>query len=114
MTQLSNYLRAHRKSAGLSQRDVAGLLGGGNGSKVSGYEHFTRTPSLRTALKLQAIFDRPVAELFEGMFNEAETTVTNHAGRLLAGQTARNADSPRARRLSELAKPLTNNEDAPF
>ena len=45
MTQLPNYLRAHRKATGLSQRDVARLLGGGNGSKVSGYEHFSRTPS---------------------------------------------------------------------
>jgi len=114
MTQLSNYLRAHRKSSGLSQRDVARLLGGGTGSKVSGYEHFSRTPSLRTALRLQVILKQPVSDLFEGMFKEAETAVADHARRLQAGQHESKNDSPRTCRLSELAKSLTNNEDAPF
>lgn len=115
-THLPNYLRAHRKSAGLSQRDVARLLGGKNGSKVSGYEHFTRTPTLRTALKLQAILDRPVAELFEGMFKETEHAVTSEAQTMLARHRPHPTDAtaPRQRRLSQIAESLTHHENVPF
>jgi len=116
-THLPNYLRAHRKATGLSQRDVARLLGGGTGSsKVSGYEHFRRTPTLRTALKLQIIFDRPMAELFQGMCKESEQEIAVRA-KQLAGKPTRiklSPDSLRSRTLNKLAEKLTQHEDVPF
>lgn len=116
MTHLSNYIRAHRKATGLSQRDVARLLGGGNGSKVSGYEHFTRTPSLRTALKLQIIFERPIAEIFEGMFKDAEQSVGVSAKSSLTHLRphATASLSVRHRHISRLAESLNRHEDVPF
>lgn len=115
-THLPNYLRAHRKRTGLSQRDVARLLGGGTGSKVSGYERFRRTPTLRTALKLQVILDRPMPELFEGMCRESEQEIAARA-KQLAGNPTRiklSPDSVRSRTLSKLAEKLTQHENVPF
>lgn len=113
---LPNYLRAHRKGTNLSQRDVSRLLGGGHGSKVSGYERFRRTPTLRTALKLQVIFDRPVSELFEGMLKESELEVAARAKQLAEKPTRIKLphDSAWSRQLNKLAEKLTQNEDVPF
>ena len=113
---LPNYLRAHRKGTSFSQRDVARLLGGGNGSKVSGYERFRRTPTLQTALKLQVIFDRPVAELFEGMYKKSELEVAAGAKQLAERPTRieLHQDSPRRRKLDALAQRLTQEKDVPF
>ena len=81
-SRLSNYLRAHRKRAGLSQEQLAFLLGCHSGAKVSRYEQFLREPSLRTALAFEAIFHTPVRQLFAGIFDEVEQTVEGRARRL--------------------------------
>ena len=65
--RLPNYLKAHRKHSGLSQDEVAFLLGVANGAKVSRYEKRRRLPPLKTALACEAIFGVPVAELFAGV-----------------------------------------------
>jgi transcriptional regulator with XRE-family HTH domain len=65
--RLENYLRSYRKESGLSQEDVAFLLGCENGGQVSRYEKRHRLPPLETALACEEIFGAPVAELFAGM-----------------------------------------------
>src|SRR2546422_3095102 len=65
--KLENYLRAYRKRSGLTQREVAFLLGCENGAQVSRYEKRRRVPPLRMALACEAVFGVPVAELFAGM-----------------------------------------------
>ena len=65
---LSNYLRTFRKRSGLSQDDVAFLLGVQSGAEVSRHETFKRVPTLKTALSYEAIFGVPVRELFAGEF----------------------------------------------
>jgi transcriptional regulator with XRE-family HTH domain len=74
-TQLSNYLISNRKRLGLSQDEVAFLLGAQSGSKVSRYERFAREPSLATALAFEAIFQRPVSELFAGFYQNIDREV---------------------------------------
>lgn len=81
--QLPNYLRANRKRLGLSQKDVAFLLGGQSGAKISKYENFSRTPSLEAALALEAIHKRSVSELFGGLYQKAEGKVAKRAKTLL-------------------------------
>ena len=63
-SQLPNYLRTHRKRLGLSQDEVAYLLGAESGAKASRYERFSREPGFRTALACEAVFQRPIRELF--------------------------------------------------
>ena len=65
--RVENYLRTYRKKAGLSQREVAFLLGCEDGAQVSRYEKRRRLPPLETALACEAIFGIPISELFAGM-----------------------------------------------
>jgi transcriptional regulator with XRE-family HTH domain len=79
MAQLPNYLRSSRKRLALSQVEVAFLLGTRSGAKVNRHEHFVREPSLATALGYAAIFQRPVTELFAGMYSVIEKDVATRA-----------------------------------
>jgi len=78
-TQLPNYLRSNRKCLGLSQDEVAFLLGAQSGAKVSRYERFVREPSLATALAYEAIFQKPASELFGGLYQKMEQKVVARA-----------------------------------
>ena len=79
MAQLPNYLRSNRKRLALSQDEVAFLLGTRSGAKVNRHERFVREPSLATALGYAAIFQRPVTELFSGLYSRIEKEVAARA-----------------------------------
>ena len=81
--QLSNYLRTFRKRSGLSQKEVAILLGSLCGSKVSHYESAKRIPNLETVFAYEVIFSVPASQLFSGIFHEVKNEVENQAIRLL-------------------------------
>jgi transcriptional regulator with XRE-family HTH domain len=87
VSKLPNYLRAHRKRLGLSQQQVAFLLGCRSGAKVSRYERFTREPTLRTAFACEVIFHTPARELFAGIYEEVEHE-TERRARILARRLA--------------------------
>jgi transcriptional regulator with XRE-family HTH domain len=91
--QLPNYLRANRKRLGLSQEEIAFLLGALNGAKVCRYERFVRQPSLETALACEVIFQKSIRELFLGLYKEIERDVIERA-RVLAHKTGRRPSSP--------------------
>lgn len=57
-------LRAHRRSAGLSQKEVATLLGLESAAQVCHIEQGTRDPSFSTAFACSALFGAPLGELF--------------------------------------------------
>jgi len=82
-SHLPNYLRTNRMRLGLSQDEVAYLLGTESGTRVSRYEQFARDPGLRTALAYEAIFQRPIRELFAGIYDEVEREVASRAKRLV-------------------------------
>jgi transcriptional regulator with XRE-family HTH domain len=65
--KLENYLRTYRKRSGLTQQEVAFLLGSEDGTQVSRYEKRRRLPPLETALACEEIYGVPVAELFAGV-----------------------------------------------
>jgi transcriptional regulator with XRE-family HTH domain len=102
MSLLPNHLRAHRKRLGLSQEDVAFLLGMGDGAKVCRDERFARRTSLETALAYEAVYKRPVSELFAGLYERIEEEVAARS-KILAQRaehrkpnrrTARQRDTP--------------------
>jgi transcriptional regulator with XRE-family HTH domain len=78
--KLPDYLRSERRRAGLSQEDIAALLGTGVLS-ISRYEQRRRLPPLELALAYQAVFGTPVAELFPGRFREIVNLVRDRAER---------------------------------
>jgi DNA-binding XRE family transcriptional regulator len=79
MSQLPNYLRAHRKRLALSQGEVAYLVGSHGGAKVCRDEKFVRQPSLETALAYAALYQVPVEELFGGLYRRMEQEVATRA-----------------------------------
>ena len=81
--KLKNYLRTYRKKAGLSQEEMAYLLGGQSGTKVSRYERFARLPPLKTVLAYAVIFDVPVRDLFAGMAQQVERPIAKRAQQLI-------------------------------
>ena len=63
----NNYLRAYRKRSGLSQRELAKLLGYNDAGQVSRHERAASNPPLSAALAYEAIFRAPIASIFAGM-----------------------------------------------
>jgi DNA-binding XRE family transcriptional regulator len=79
---LTNYLRTNRKRLALTQEEMAFLLGfrgEGKGAKVCRDEKFAREPRLRTALAYEAIYQKPVRDLFAGLYRQIEQEVAERA-----------------------------------
>lgn len=100
------YLRPLRREWGLSQEELAALLGFQSPQHVSRIEQGRRVPTLDTALALEALFGVPPKELFPALTQEASEQMLRHAAALF---DAINDDpSLRGRRKRELlAKALT-------
>ena len=79
-----HYLRHERRNAGLTQADVAVLLGAPWKTKVSRYERGECLPPLETVLAYEAVTRKPVAELFGGMYERVAGGVRERARVLLA------------------------------
>jgi transcriptional regulator with XRE-family HTH domain len=65
--RFASYLKTYRKQSGLTQREVAFLLGLKQTPQFSRYEKQHAIPSLPVALGCEAVFRVPVKELFPGM-----------------------------------------------
>jgi transcriptional regulator with XRE-family HTH domain len=91
--KLHNYLRTYRKRAGLSQREIAYLLGGHDGASVSRYEQGSRQPRLEVILAYEFIFNAPGWELFAGSHEKVQT-ITLRRARILARKLATTHPNP--------------------
>ena len=78
-----NYLRAYRKRGGLTQDEVAFLLGCKSGAKVSRYEKLMRQPNLQSVVACQAIFGVQAHELFPDIYKKVEQETIKRAEELL-------------------------------
>jgi transcriptional regulator with XRE-family HTH domain len=105
---LHNYLRTYRKRTGLSQGEVAFLLGCHHGAKVSRYERNARQPGLETALAYEALFGVPVRELFGGIFEKVEAVTLRRARVLARRLSAAAPTSLMAHRLDQLRRSLSS------
>lgn len=106
--KLPNYLLTYRKRSGLSQREVAFLLGCQYGTKVSRYERHVRLPNLETALAFEVIYQTTSKKLFEGIYREIEHQ-THERAKLLADRLSKNPSTPAARyKLASLEKICTS------
>lgn len=76
---LTNFLRLHRRRAGLSQGELGQLLGYDDESAVAKHERFQAMPPFLIALGYEIIFRVPVSELFPGI---AETVALGIEARL--------------------------------
>jgi len=81
--KLLHYLRSYRKIVGLSQEELARLLGCQYGTMISRYEQFRRSPTLVTAIAYEVIFQAPLKSMFAGLYAQVEDRVRKQAHALL-------------------------------
>jgi transcriptional regulator with XRE-family HTH domain len=72
---LASYLRSHRKRSGLSQKELAMLLGYPDEGPVSRHERLYCTPPFRVALGYEAVFRIPASKLFPAALQEISQDV---------------------------------------
>ena len=58
---------------------MLGITGEGKAIAVSRFEHTVREPGLHTALAYEAIYGKPVRELFAGLYERIEQDVAERA-----------------------------------
>jgi len=80
--KLDNYLRACRKKSGLSQAQIAYLVGCKSRAQISAYERRNSVPPLPMVLALQVALDVPVSELYAGKYDSISKEVRGRAERL--------------------------------
>jgi DNA-binding XRE family transcriptional regulator len=74
-SSVGTHLRFLRRKSGLSQRDLARILGSVSASQISRHERSRTLPSILTALGYQIVFEKPVSDIFPGLFSAVETGV---------------------------------------
>jgi transcriptional regulator with XRE-family HTH domain len=73
--RLASYLRSLRKSSGLSQKELAALVGYPDEGQISRHERLSCTPAFRIALAYEAVFRIPASKLFPRLFEEISVTI---------------------------------------
>src|SRR5689334_15835217 len=111
--KLPNYLRTYRKRAGLSQGEVAFLLGCQDGHKASRYELRKRNPNLETVLAYELIFGAPARELFAGVFENVAAATRKRAEILATKLTTTKADLLTAQKLQALSCLASTQREVP-
>jgi transcriptional regulator with XRE-family HTH domain len=76
---LDNYLKMFRRRSGLTQHEVARLLGCRSGSKVGRYELSRRKPTFETMLGYEVVFRVTLAHLFAGDYRHFLTRARKRA-----------------------------------
>src|SRR5262245_54378339 len=75
-------LRTHRRTWGLSQRELADILGFESPTHLSRLERGKRVPGLETALTCSTLFGVPPGELFPQLALEIEVSLRKKITRL--------------------------------
>lgn len=75
---MGSYLRSHRLKSGMSQRELAEIIGIVEHHQVSNHERSSAVPSLFAALSYEAVFSVPVATLFPGIYDTILANVEEH------------------------------------
>jgi|SRR5208282_6153175 len=81
-SSIDNYLRTYRKRSGLTQSEVAFLLGCKDAGQVSRYERHHRLPTLHTALACASILRVPLTTLFAGIQEQVNRETARRIARL--------------------------------
>ena len=118
--RLENYLLSYRKESGLSQQEVAFLLGCEDGTLVSRYEKRRRVPPIKTLLACEEIFGAPVAELFAGMRQSVKKDVARRRLELMSKLQAKalkgsaaQMNAYKLRKLAERELSMVANQTSP-
>jgi len=101
-----NYIRKYREEIGISQDELAILIGLEGRGAISLFESALRIPDLARLIALELIFEEPIQVIFAGIAEDVRDDVKNRAWALLEGggekTTAENVD--KLRTLARLAR----------
>lgn len=111
MKKLPNYLKAHRKRYGLSQIDLAYLLGANTDTIVWQYEHEWRSPGFINLIALEYIFGLDSKTLFAGVAAEVEKETNGRARKLATMLASRPLTPHRLRKINFLKSILSREVD---
>lgn len=103
---LKTYLLTYRKRTGLSQDEIAFLLGISSGTSVSKHETGARTPHLDAALSYEIILGPSVQELFAGRHTELARQIHRRAAKLLSRLETRPAVPANTQKLKTVTRLL--------
>jgi len=93
---LSNYIRVHRRNAGITQGELGLALGYRNAETVARHERFAAIPPLEVAISYEIVFRVPIAEMFAGLRAEVEARVETslaELGEQLGARSLRDANA---------------------
>jgi transcriptional regulator with XRE-family HTH domain len=99
----ASYLRTHRKKYGLSQSELANILGLVTELQVSRHERSLTLPLFLTAISYEIVFQIPIAELFPGVY---ETVRQNVEHRLAEIEERLHQSSVKGRQATLIARKL--------
>lgn len=100
--KLKNYLRSYRRRSGLTQKEVAFLLGCNSESKISRYENSVQLPNLKTVLALEVLYQIPPQNLFAGIYETEKQAMIQNAEQLVVRLNQSPPDQATMRKLSVL------------
>jgi transcriptional regulator with XRE-family HTH domain len=92
-----NRIRRHRKKSGLTQEELARILGYADDGAVSRHEQSMTVPPLLIAIAYQAVFQVPISDLFPGIQSAVEQAVARRLVELEAGLLERINNAKRRR-----------------
>jgi transcriptional regulator with XRE-family HTH domain len=93
--RISNQLVLLRKRMNLSQKRVARIIGLRDATLLSRYEGGREAPPLKTALKLAALYDVTLPEIFRELSAQARTQVFGPGTKDMPYQQSASHDDPR-------------------
>jgi DNA-binding XRE family transcriptional regulator len=108
-------LRSHRKRVGLSQKELALLIGYPNEGSVSRHERLYCAPPFHIALGYEAVFRIPVSSIFPGAYSEISERIE---GRIEDWESQLRDSTVKGRRAVQIARILEwmwerQNQDRP-
>lgn len=109
--RISNHIRKHRIRAGLSQHELAVVLGYKNQAAVSRHERFQSIPTLLTALGYEVIFHVPAAKMFSGLREQVEQGIVARLSELEAALKQGRSTKDGVRKLDWIAARRTGPTD---
>jgi DNA-binding XRE family transcriptional regulator len=80
--QIGNYLRSHRRRSGLSQRELARIVGYLTRFQVARHEESAAIPVLMIAIAYEVVFRVPLREIFSGLYTTIETKIESELSTL--------------------------------
>lgn len=81
---VGNYIRAHRRRCGLSQRELGILVGYRHGHAVGKHERSSAAPPLLVAIAYEIVLEIPVTRLFTGFHSVVSESVARNLQELKA------------------------------